>query len=104
MRPPFHFRRRDWRGVKILQTGSLLLYGLPVEGSLGSSGTTGQISITGTGGLYTQGNWTLSCSQILGYQTLGALFVTYGAGSGIDLSHLCLGGGQAGIIQDSQEM
>jgi len=89
-------------GVKIVQTGSILLYGLPVEGSLASSGGTGQISITGTGGVYSQGNWTLSCSQILGYQTLGALFVDYGAGSGLDLSHVCLSSAQAGIIQDSQ--
>ena len=90
-------------GVKIVQTGSVLLYGLPVEGSLiGGGGGTGLISITGTGGVYSQGNWTLSCSEILGYQTLGALFVDYGAGSGLDLSHVCLSSAQAGIIQDSQ--
>ncbi|HTC64370.1 MAG TPA: hypothetical protein VK709_16135 [Candidatus Saccharimonadales bacterium] len=88
-------------GVKIVQTGAIELFGLPVEGNL-ASGTTGQISITGTGGLYGQGNWTLSCSQIIGYQTLGALFVAYGPGAGIDLSHICLSSSAAGIIQDSQ--
>jgi hypothetical protein len=88
-------------GVKIVQTGAIELFGLPVEGNL-ASGTTGQISITGTGGLYSQGDWTLSCSQIIGYQTLGALFVTFGPGAGIDLSHVCLSSAQAGIIQDSQ--
>lgn len=89
-------------GVKIVQTGAIQLFGLPIEGSLASSGVSGQVSITGTGGLYSQGNWSLSCSQILGYSSLGALFVTVGAGSGIDLSHVCLTSGQAGIIQDSQ--
>jgi hypothetical protein len=88
-------------GVKIVQNGAIELFGLPVEGNL-ASGTTGQISITGTGGLYSQGDWTLSCSQIIGYQTLGALFVTFGPGAGIDLSHECLSSAQAGIIQDSQ--
>jgi hypothetical protein len=89
-------------GVKIVQTGAIELFALPIEGNLASAGTTGQISITGTGGLYQQGNWTLSCSQIIGYPTLGALFVGYGPGSGIDLSHECLSSAQAGIIQDSQ--
>jgi hypothetical protein len=89
-------------GVKIVQNGAVELFGLPIEGSLASAGLTGQISITGTGGLYTQGDWTLSCSQVIGYSSLGALFVAYGATSGIDLSHECLSSGQAGIIQDSQ--
>ncbi len=89
-------------GVKIVQNGAIQLFGLPIEGNLGSTGNTGQISITGTGGVYTQGNWTLSCSQILGYQSLGALFVVEGAGSGLDLSHVCLSSSQAGIIQDTQ--
>ena len=88
-------------GVKIVQTGAIELFGLPVEGNL-ASGTTGQISITGTGGVYTQGDWTLSCSQLIGYQTLGALFVTFGPGAGIDLTHECLSSAQSGIIQDSQ--
>ncbi len=89
-------------GVKIVQNGAIQLFGLPIEGNLGSTGNTGQVSITGTGGLYTQGNWTLSCSQILGYSSLGALFVVEGPGSGIDLSHLCITSSQAGIIQDTQ--
>ena len=89
-------------GVKIIQNGAIELFGLPVEGTLGSSGVSGKISITGEGGTYAQADWTLSCSQIIGFQTLGALFVAYGSGSGIDLSHICLGTSQTGIIQDSQ--
>ncbi len=89
-------------GVKIIQNGAIELFGLPVEGTLASSGLTGKISITGEGGIYQQSDWTLSCSLIIGYQTLGALFVTYGPGSGIDLSHICLSSSQTGIIQDSQ--
>ena len=89
-------------GVKIVQNGAIQLFGLPIEGNLGSTGNTEQVSITGTGGMYTQGNWTLSCSQILGFQSLGALFVVEGPGSGIDLSHVCLTSAQAGIIQDTQ--
>jgi len=89
-------------GVKIIQNGAIELFGLPVEGTLATSGTSGKISLSGEGGTYHQSNWTLSCSQIIGYQTLGALFVTYGPGSGIDLSHLCLSSSQTGIIQDSQ--
>ena len=89
-------------GVKIIQNGAIELFGLPIEGSLANSGLTGKLSISGEGGTYAQGDWTLSCSQIIGFQTLGALFVTYGPGSGIDLSHVCLSTAQAGIIQDSQ--
>ncbi len=89
-------------GVKIVQSGSIVLFGLPIEGGLGTSGTTGLISMEGTGGLYSQGNWTLSCSQVLGYPSLGALFVVYGAGSGLDLTRLCLNSPQTGIVQDSQ--
>src|SRR5579872_4238940 len=89
-------------GVKIILNGTLLLYGLPAEGNLSTAGTTGQVSITGTGGVYSAGNWALSCSNISGYSTLGALFVAYGAGSALDLTHVCLTAPQAGIIQDSQ--
>jgi hypothetical protein len=89
-------------GVKIILNGALQIFGLPVEGNLSSAGTSGQISISGTGGVYTEGNWALACSNISGYQTLGALFVAYGAGSALELSHLCLVTQQAGIIEDSQ--
>ena len=89
-------------GVKIILNGAVQLFGLPVEGNLGSTGTTGQISITGTGGVYSTGNWVLSCSNISGYQTLGALFVTYGPASALDLDHVCLNTQQAGIIENSQ--
>jgi hypothetical protein len=89
-------------GVKIILSGSVLLFGLPVEGNLASAGTTGQVSITGTGGVYSTGNWGLACSNISGYQTLGALFVAYGPSSALDLTHVCLTTAQAGIIQASQ--
>ncbi len=89
-------------GVKIILNGALTIFGLPIEGSLGSAGRTGLLSITGTGGSYNQGNWTLSGSNISGYPSLGALFVDYGPGSGIDISHLNLSSYQAGIVQDSQ--
>jgi hypothetical protein len=89
-------------GVKIIQNGAIELFGLPIEGNLGASGATGKISISGEGGTYAQADWTLSCSQIIGFQTLGALFVASGSGSGIDLSHICLSTAQTGIIQDSQ--
>lgn len=89
-------------GVKIVLNGALDLFGLPIEGNLPGTGGTGQISITGTGGGYESNNWFLSCSQINAYSTLGALFVVYGAGSGLDLSHVCLSVAQTGIVQDSQ--
>ena len=89
-------------GVKIILNGALQLFGLPVEGNLATTGTTGQISISGTGGVYSEGNWALSCSNISGYETLGALFVAYGPGSALELSHVCLSTQQAGIIEDSQ--
>jgi len=89
-------------GVKIIQNGAVELYGLPVEGTLGTAGVTGKVSVSGEGGIYQQSDWTLSCSEIIGYPSLGALFVAYGSGSGIDLSHVCLSSSQAGIIQDSQ--
>ncbi len=89
-------------GVKIIQTGSLTLYGLPVEGPLTTSGATGNISITGTGGVYGAGNWALSCSNINGYQSLGALFVVVGPGGTLDLTHMCLGSYQTIVVQDTQ--
>jgi hypothetical protein len=89
-------------GVKIVQTGAITLFGLPVEGPLTSTGSTGNISITGTGGVYSAGDWALSCSSISGYGSLGALFVVEGAGGTLDLSHLCLASGQTGIVQDTQ--
>ena len=89
-------------GVKIVQTGQIVLFGLPVEGPLASAGNTGNISITGTGGNYGADDWTLSCSVILGYPTLGALFVVEGPGGTLDLSHLCLSASQTGIVQDTQ--
>jgi hypothetical protein len=89
-------------GVKIVQAGAITLFGLPVEGNLATTGTTGQISITGTGGVYSAGNWALPCSNINGYQSLGALFVAYGPGSALDLSRICLNSQQTGIVQDSQ--
>jgi hypothetical protein len=89
-------------GVKIVQAGAIFLFGLPVEGTLTSIGSSGNISITGTGGVYNAGDWALSCSNISGYQSLGALFVVEGAGGTLDLSHMCLTSSQTGIVQDSQ--
>jgi hypothetical protein len=89
-------------GVKIVQAGALMLFGLPIEGNLGSTGSTGQISMTGTGGVYGSGDFALACSNISGFQTLGALFVSYGAGSAVDLTHLCVSSAQTGIVQDEQ--
>ena len=89
-------------GVKIVLNGAIVLFGLPIEGNLTSTGGTGQVSITGTGGVYQSDNWFLSCSQINGYSTLGAMFVVEGAGSGLDLSHVCLSASQTGIVQDTQ--
>jgi hypothetical protein len=89
-------------GVKIILNGAINLFGLPIEGPLASAGSSGQISITGISGGYTTSDWTFSCSQINGYGSLGALFVTFGAGSGLDLSHVCLNSGQTGIVQGSQ--
>jgi hypothetical protein len=89
-------------GVKIVQAGAILLFGLPVGSNLASTGATGNISISGMGGVYDAGNWALSCSNISGYQTLGALFVVDGAGGTLDLSHMCLTSAQTGIVQDTQ--
>jgi len=89
-------------GVKIVLNGAINLFGLPIEGYLPSAGSSGQMSITGMGGVYAASDWTLSCSQINGYGSLGALFVTVGAGSGLDLSHVCLNSAQTGIVQGSQ--
>lgn len=89
-------------GVKIMQAGSIVLYGLPVEGPLTATGATGNISITGTGGMYSSGNWALSCSYINAYQSLGAMFVVVGAGGSLDLSHVCLGSSQTILVQDTQ--
>ncbi len=89
-------------GVKIIQTGAIMLFGLPVVGPLASTSSTGNISITGIGGVYGAGDWALSCSNISGYQSLGALFVVEGAGGTLDLSHMCLNSAQAGIVQDTQ--
>ncbi len=89
-------------GVKIILGGALKLFGLPIEGTLSSAGNTGQVSITGTGGVYQTSDWVLSCSNISGTDTLGALFVAFGPASGLDLTHVCLFTQQAGIIEDSQ--
>ncbi len=86
-------------GVKIVQAGAIELFGLPIEGNLGTSGTTGHISIEGKGGVYQPHNWILSCSYINGYQTLGAIFVVYSGG--LDLSHVCVSGAQTDIMADS---
>jgi hypothetical protein len=89
-------------GVKIVQAGAIQLFGLPVGSNLTSTGASGNISITGTGGVYDAGNWALSCSNISGTQTLGALFLVEGPGGTLDLSHLCLNSAQTGIVQDTQ--
>jgi hypothetical protein len=89
-------------GVKIVVTGAIMLFGLPVEGPLTVTGASGNISISGTGGVYGAGDWALSCSNISGYQSLGALFVVAGAGGTLDLSHLCLRSAQSIIVQDTQ--
>lgn len=87
-------------GVRIVQTGAILLFGLPIEGNLPASGiTTGHLSITGTGGVYQPDDWILSCSNIDAYSTLGALFVVYSGG--LDLNHMCLAGSQTDIISDA---
>ena len=89
-------------GVKIVQAGAVFLYGLPIEGALPSTGSTGNISITGTGGTYNAGDWALSCSLISGYASLGALFVVEGGGGTLDLTHLCLTSSQSGILEESE--
>jgi hypothetical protein len=89
-------------GVNINLVGTPYIFGLPVEGPLGTAGYTGNISITGMGGGYITDNWSLSCSNIMAYPTLGALFVASGASSSVNLSNVCLSFDQAGIIQDSQ--
>lgn len=87
-------------GVKFIQNGSIMLFGLPIEGNLAGSGSTGHLSFTGTGGVYAPDDWVLSCSNINGYQTLGAIFVVYGGG--LDLNHMCVNTQQTGVISDSQ--
>jgi hypothetical protein len=89
-------------GVKIVQAGAIILFGLPVGSNLAIAGATGNLSITGMGGVYNAGNWALSCSNISAYQSLGALFVVEGAGGTLDLSHVCLTSGQTIIVQGSQ--
>lgn len=89
-------------GIKIRLNGAIELFGLPIEGNLASTGSTGQMSIEGMGGGYGTSDWILSCSEINGYGSLGALFVTFGAGSGLDLSHVCLNSSQTGIVEGSQ--
>ncbi len=89
-------------GVKIRLNGTIDLFGLPIEGNLASAGSTGQMSIEGLSGGYGTSDWVFSCSEINGYSTLGALFVTFGAASGLDLSHVCLNGSQTGIVEGSQ--
>lgn len=99
----FVYPSSGFTGVKINLGGAIDLYGLPIEGPLAGSGvSTGQTSITGMGGEYGGSDWILSCSQIDGFSTLGALFVTNGAGSGLDLSHVCLSSAQMNIVQGSQ--
>ena len=86
-------------GVKIVQSGAIMLYGLPIEGSLPSAGTSGDISMTGTGGIYGGEDFLLSCSNINGYQSLGALFVVSGTPGGLNLENECLNTAQGGIVQ-----
>lgn len=87
-------------GVKFVLAGTIELFGLPIEGNLAGSGATGHLSFTGTGGVYAPDDWVLSCSNISGYQTLGALFVIYSGG--LDLNRVCLNTLQTGVISDSQ--
>ena len=89
-------------GVKIVQSGLVELFGLPIGSTIAPSGSTGRVSIEGTGGMYQEGNWSLSCSVLAGYPSLGALAVVQGPGSGLDLNHMCLSSDQSGIVQDSQ--
>ncbi len=88
-------------GIKIVQAGSVELYGLPVEGSIPGTGNSGNVSWTGTGGLYGGEDFLLSCSNISGYQSLGALFVVGGSPGGLNLDNLWLTTSQGGIVQDS---
>jgi hypothetical protein len=89
-------------GVNIDLVGTPYIFGLPVEGPLATTGGTGDISITGMGGGYTTDNWSLSCSNIMAYPTLGALFVVEGAGGSLNLSNICLWIDQTGIMMDQQ--
>ena len=80
-------------GVRIVQQGAIELFGLPIEGT---PSATPEISITGTGGIYQPDNFTFSCSNIIGYPSLGALIVVTGD---LDLSHICLNTSQSDVIQ-----
>ncbi len=89
-------------GVKIVQAGAIDLFGLPIMGSLAGGSATGNVSISGTSGVYNSSSYVLSGSQISGFASLGALFVVTGTGGGLDLSHLYLNIPQTGIVQGSQ--
>jgi hypothetical protein len=86
-------------GVKIVLSGQLEIFGLPIEGNLAGAGTTGHVSISGTGGVYQPEDWIISCNTISGYPSLGALFVV--ESGGLELSHICVAAQQANIIADT---
>ncbi len=86
-------------GVKIDIAGSVNIFGLPITGPLAATNNSGQLSFSGMGGMYTTNDWSLSCSEINGWTSLGALFVV--VGGGLDVSHLCLNIPQTGIVQGS---
>ncbi len=85
------------QGVKITLAGQLEIFGLPIMGPLSGGGlTSGYLAIEGRGGIHQPNDWNLSCSNISGYPSLGALFLV--ANGGLDLKNICVKPQQAGII------
>jgi hypothetical protein len=89
-------------GVQINLSGEVVLFGLPVYGGLASGGT-GRVSISGHDcGDYGANNYVMNGCTIAGSTYLGALFVTQGSNSGLNLDHVSVSPFQGGIVQDSQ--
>jgi hypothetical protein len=83
-------------GVKIVLSGQLEIFGLPIEGNLPYSGTSGHISISGTSGVYQPENWINSCNNIYGYLSLGSVFAIYSGG--LDLHNICVTGYETDVV------
>ena len=84
-------------GISFLLYGQLQIFGLPIMGPLsGGATTTGLVSFEGHGGLYHANDWSLSCANIYGYPSLGAVFLV--SNGNLNLKNICVTTWQAGII------
>ena len=102
---PFSQTSSKNQGVKIIDSGAVFMFGLPITGSLSGAATTGQISISGNCGEHNTSDLGIpGClfGSYAGAPSLGALFVVNGSGAHLSLDHLYLAPTQNGIVQGSQ--